>query len=139
MNPNDGISMENEISQEFKQHVEAELKQHRNAARLYTCISSVLFLSAISASVLASMNVTAELIDKTSATIVAAIPAAVALLTSTFKFNERARWHQLKKRRLEAFHHELVFQRAEAGDVSRRMNAALEELEKIRPITDAPG
>lgn len=118
---------------QLQKYLEAEKQQHQREAFKYVVIANTLLFVGIIASVLASIFAATEQPYGTMVgAVLAAVPAAVVLLTNTFKPDDRARWHKLKQRKLESLHRDLVFEGEDSKVVSERLSIMLEELEQTR-------
>jgi hypothetical protein len=124
--------------QDLKKYLEKEINQHRNAARLKSILAHLLFWIVILASGLGLLNIAIHRVSNELMSGIAIIPGIVLIVSNTFKYEARAKWHKLKQRKLEGLCRKLMFEDATANDISKEITIVLEELDKIRVELEKP-
>lgn len=99
--------------------LEARAKQHaKNNHTLAYSIAIISVAGSISAAFLAAINISNWVVA-----FVAIIPAAVATINATLKFEPRSNWFYVKKHRLAELRRKLQFEGADTNDISRQLSA----------------
>ena len=110
-----------------------QILKQRKAAKNRFAIAQVLFVVAVAASVLGTVNpVTGWLAPDVWTSVVAAVPGIVLLILRVFNYNPRSEWHRRTQRSLEALYRGLVVEGRSAQEISARLSVISEELEGVR-------
>jgi hypothetical protein len=97
--------------QELLDMIHAGIGRARYRSRANHWVSMVLMIIALSSSAGAGIGgLTANSIDKRTIGAVALIPASLALIANTMKFDEKAKYHNRKKTALQAIWRQLKFE-----------------------------
>lgn len=131
----------NEEEQKFlalKAYLQKEIQQHQSSARLKSFLAHLLFWIVIAASALGLMNTSTDWLSKEALSGIAVIPGIALVITNTFKYEARSKWHKLKQRKLEGLCMRLMFEDASVNDISKEVTVVLEELDKIKIELERP-
>jgi len=118
---------------------EADLSQkvtyHQKLARRFDVFVWAIYLLSILASFAAGIYAASDFPEKPGLPLLTAIPGALLLLNSTFKFSARSQWHYEKKSKLNNL---LRLARSgaratSAPEVAEKWNRIDEEMDKTRP------
>lgn len=123
---------------ELKRYLEKEIKQHQSSARLKSTLAHLLFYCVIITSGLGLINVSTNWFSPKELSGIAIIPGIALLISNTFKYEARAKWHKLKQRRLEGLCRKLVFEDATVNEISKEITLTSEELDNIRVELEKP-
>ncbi len=123
---------------ELTKYLQKEIGQHQNSARLKSILAHLLFWVVIVASGLGLLNIATNWFSKEVLSGIAIIPGIVLVISNTFKYEARAKWHKLKQRKLEGLYRKLTFEDWTANDISKEITIVLEELDKIRIELEKP-
>ena len=97
--------------QELSDMIHAGIGRARFRSRANHWVSMILMMIALSSSAGAGIGgLTANSIDKRMIGAVALIPASLALISNTMKFDEKAKYHNRKKTCLQAIWRQLKFE-----------------------------
>lgn len=120
-------------------YLNKEARQHRQAARLKSLVSHVLFWAAIIATFVTTVNISAKwFVDQGLTAVLTALPGAVLLITNTFKYPSAANWHRAKARKLESLLFRLQFEDLTAKAAVAELVEALQKLDEVRVNVEAP-
>jgi len=106
----------------------AAIKTRKNARRNYFAaygLIAIIVGSSVAATILAGVGAKAEI----TAT-VAAIPAALFAVTTTFKFERKSAWHWRKNKRIESLLRRLKYEGADIAEVSKTYSKLEEEMDE---------
>jgi hypothetical protein len=126
------------IFDELKNYLKKEIRQHQLAAQWKSALAQLLFLIVILTSGLGLINTATNWFNKEGLSALAVIPGIILLISNTFKYEARAKWHKLKQRKLERLCNKLTYEKATVEEISREMSESLEELDKIRVELEKP-
>lgn len=124
--------------QELKKYLQREIGQHQNSGRLKSILAHLLFWIVIIASGLGLLNIATNWFSKEALSGIAIIPGIALIVSNTFKYEARAKWHKLKQRKLEGLCRKLMFEDGAVSDISKEITIVLEELDKIRIELEKP-
>ncbi len=100
----------------------------------YNYVASYVFSSvAILASFLAGLSVAAHWFPETVLTVLSALPAAVLVISSQFRFLEKSSWHWRKAYALEGLLHQLRYEGMSESDMSEACRKLHEQMEVSSP------
>jgi hypothetical protein len=119
-------------------YLEKEAKQHQSACRTKNFLTQLLFFAIIICSALGLVNTKLPFIDLPEMSIIAAMPGVLLIVSNTFKFSERSKWHKLKQRKLEGLLSKLKFENATVEEISKEMREELEKLDDMRVQLEKP-
>jgi hypothetical protein len=124
--------------QELKKYLQKEISQHQKSARLKSILAHLLFWVVIIASGFGLLNIATNWLSKEVLSGIAVIPGIALVISNTFKYEARAKWHKLKQRKLEGLCGKLMFEDGTVSDISKERTIVLEELDKIRVELEKP-
>lgn len=132
------ILSEERKHEELKKYLQKEIQQHQKSARLKSIVAHLLFWVVIIASGLGLVNITTQWFSKEGLSAIAIIPGIALVISNTFKYEARSKWHKLKQRKLEGLCRKLMFEDGRVNDISKETTLVLEELDKIRVELEKP-
>jgi hypothetical protein len=110
-----------------------QILEHRKAAKRKFILARVLFVVAVTASVLGAVNpATGWLAPDVWTSVLAAVPGIVLLIVHIFNYDPRSQSHKRKQQSLEALYRDLVFKGRSAQETSALLSVISEELEGVR-------
>jgi hypothetical protein len=124
--------------EELKKYLKKEIQQHQIAAQWKSALAQLLFLLVILTSGLGLINTATQWFSKEILSALAVVPGIILLISNTFKYEARAKWHKLKQRKLEGLCRKLLFENATVEEISKETTFVLEELDKIRVELEKP-
>ena len=115
-----------ELQTDLRTAAEDTKSQARWNYRAALAVLSVAVATSITASILAGI----ETVPRWLASAVAATPAAMLLISSVFRFEEKSAWYYRKHRKLARILRALRHENAAIPDISREFSKVEEEMEE---------
>ena len=103
-------------------------KTRRNAQRNYYVaygITVIIVVSSILATIFAGVGKGPEI-----TAFIAAIPAALVFINTTFKFERKSAWHWKKNKRIESLIRALKYESADVGQISKEYSKLEQEMDE---------
>ena len=103
-------------------------KTRRNARRNYYVaygLTVIIVVSSIIATIFAGVDKEPEI-----TAFIAAIPAALVFINTTFKFERKSVWHWKKNKKIESLIRALKYENADAGKISKEYSKLDQEMDE---------
>ena len=117
----------------FKALLEKERNHYLRIARWHYRLLRYFYFGAILFSFTATVLQTTGLFPAWTIAAMAGMPGVLVVACITLKFDERARWHYIKYRRIESFRYELCFEHKTVSEVSEKLRNMHAEMESSWP------
>jgi hypothetical protein len=115
-----------------------QILKQRKLAKGKFIVAQALFVVAVAASVLGTMNpVTGWVAPDVWTSVLAAVPGIVLLTMHVFNYDPRSEWHRRTQRSLEALYRGLVFEGRSTREISVLLTAISEGVESSRSRAQA--
>ena len=123
---------------ELSVELDDEIDKRKTYSRFDFILNHLLVIIIISCSSFAGFSQFFEYKNASVISIIAAIPAFIFLLQSTFKWDQKAEWHWDYRRRLIAIRREMRDQDLSSAEASKKLNILEEQLAGSFPGLNQP-